>query len=64
MGCDKPDSSACSSNGATDSGNLEDEIVYVKYVDAKRGPVQRFLGIQDVRHANADGVLATVDIGR
>ena len=51
-------------DGATDSGNLEDEIVYVKFVDAKRGPVQRFLGIQDVRHANADGVLATVDIGR
>ena len=51
-------------DGATDSGNLEDEIVYIKYVDAKRGLVQRFLGIQDVRHANADGVLATVDIGR
>ena len=51
-------------DGATDSGNLKDEIVYVKFVDAKRGPVQRFLGIHDVRHANADGVLATVDIGR
>ena len=37
-------------DGATDSGNLEDEIVYVKFVDAKRGPVQRFLGIQDTPH--------------
>ena len=34
-------------DGATDSGNLEDEIIYVKFVDAKRGPVQRFIGIQD-----------------
>ena len=51
-------------DGAADSGNLEDEIVYLKFMDAKRGPVHRFLGIQDVRHANADGVLATVDIGR
>ena len=44
-------------DGATDSGNLEDDIVFLKFVDAKRGPVQRFLGIQDVRHANADARL-------
>ena len=50
-------------DGATDSSNLEDEIVYIKYVDRREGPVQRFLGIQDVRHANADGVLAAVDTG-
>ena len=50
-------------DGATDSANMEDEIVYVKYVDNQDGPVQRFLGIQDVAHASADGVLEAVDKG-
>ena len=50
-------------DGATDSANLEDEIVYVKYFDNEHGPTQHFLGIQDVQHANADGVLTAVDTG-
>ena len=62
--CIKPRFISLLIDGATDSGNLEDEIFNVKFVDAKRGPVQRFLGIHDVRHANADGVLVTVDTGR
>ena len=62
--CIKPRFISLLIDGATDSGNLEDEIFNVKFVDAKRGPVQRFLGIHGVRHANADGVLVTVDTGR
>ena len=37
--------------------------MYVKYVDARDGPTQRFLGIQDVAHADADGVLEAVGKG-
>ena len=62
--CIKPRFISLLIDGATDSGNLKDEIFNVKFVDAKRGPAQRFLGIHDVRHANADGVLVTVDTGR
>ena len=50
-------------DGATDSSNSEDEIVYVKYVNHELGPVQCFLGIQGVEHAHADIVLAVVDTG-
>ena len=50
-------------DGATDSSNSEDEIVYVKYVNHELSPVQCFLGIQGVEHAHADGVLAAVDTG-
>lgn len=52
-------------DGATDTGNLENEIVYVKFLssDHDLGPVQCFLGLQDVKHANADGVIEAVDAG-
>ena len=40
-------------DGATDTSNGEDEIVY--------GPIQCFLGIQCVQHVHADGVLPAVD---
>ncbi|XP_036928236.1 zinc finger protein 862-like isoform X2 [Acanthopagrus latus] len=44
--------------GATDSGILENEIVYVKFFSKERGVVQSFLGIEDVKHAHAAGVLS------
>ncbi|KAM3871389.1 LOW QUALITY PROTEIN: apoptosis-stimulating of p53 protein 1-like [Diretmus argenteus] len=47
-------------DGATDSGVLENEIVYIKYFTEERGVVQSFLGIEDVKHAHADGVLSAV----
>ena len=50
-------------DGATDTSNSEDDIVYVKFVNHELGPIQCFLGIQGVQHAHADGVLAAVDIG-
>lgn len=49
-------------DGATDSGNLEKEI-YVKFYKKGFGPIQKFLGIQDVKYANAAGVLQAIDTG-
>ncbi|KAM3599946.1 uncharacterized protein V6R79_014259 [Siganus canaliculatus] len=46
-------------DGATDSGILENEIVYVKYFTKEKGPVQSYLGI-GVNHALANGVLSAV----
>ena len=51
-------------DGATDSGILENEIVYVKFFSKERGVVQSFLGIEDVKHANAAGVLSAVHLGK
>ncbi len=50
-------------DGATDSGSIENEIVYVKFFNRKKGVLQPFLDIEDVKHANADGVLAAIDAG-
>ncbi|KAK1907004.1 Zinc finger protein 862 [Dissostichus eleginoides] len=47
-------------DGATDTRNFENEIVYVKFFNKERGVVQSFLGIEDVKHAHADGVLSAV----
>lgn len=47
-------------DGATDTGNLESEIVYVKFFNKERGGLQSFLGIEDVKHAHADGALSAV----
>ncbi|KAJ4929799.1 hypothetical protein JOQ06_018820, partial [Pogonophryne albipinna] len=47
-------------DGANDTGNIENEIVYVKFFNKERGVVQSFLGIEDVKHAHADGVLSAV----
>ena len=50
-------------DGATDTSNCEDEIVYEKYCNDKLGPIQCFLSIQGVYHAHADVVLVAVDTG-
>lgn len=50
--------------GATDSGILENEIVYVKFFSKERGVVQSFLGIEDVKHAHAAGVLSAGQSGK
>lgn len=50
-------------DGATDSGILENEIVYVKFFSKERGVVQSFLGIEDVKHAHTAGVLSVVQSG-
>ncbi len=50
-------------DGSTDHASLENEIVYVKFWDEKMGVLQYFLGIEDVKHANADGVIAAIDTG-
>ena len=48
------------SDGSTDAGIREQEIVYCCYV--KEGNlVTKFLGIQHVKHAHADGTLATIE---
>ena len=48
------------SDGSTDAGIREQEIVYCRYV--KEGnPVTKFLGIQHLEHAHADGTLAAIE---
>lgn len=51
-------------DGATDCGTLENEIVYIKFFSKERGVVQAFLGIEDVKHAHAAGVLSAVQSGK
>lgn len=51
-------------DGATNSGVLENEIVYVKFFTKEGGVVQSFLGIEDVKHAHASGVLSAVYLGK
>ncbi|KAJ8415103.1 hypothetical protein AAFF_G00008010 [Aldrovandia affinis] len=46
-------------DGATDTATLENELVYVRYMD-KEGPVNSYSKIEDVKHANAAGVLEAV----
>ena len=50
-------------DGETDSTNLDDEIIYVKFLDSHCRPAQLFLGIHDGKHASASGVLDAVDTG-
>ena len=48
------------SDGSTDAGIREQEIAYCRYV--KEGnPVTKFLGIQHLEHAHADGTLAAIE---
>ena len=52
-------------DGATDHAVLENEIAYVKFWDQQNGSiVQVFLGIEDVKNASAEGVIAALDIGK
>lgn len=51
-------------DGATDSSNLENEIVYVKFFNENKGVLQYYLGIEDIKHANAQGVLSAIDTGK
>ncbi|KAF3840384.1 hypothetical protein F7725_019101 [Dissostichus mawsoni] len=46
-------------DGATDTATLENELVYVRYMDTE-GPINSYLKIEDVKHANAAGVLEAV----
>ena len=47
--------------GSTDSLNIENELVYVRYPDMGTGIVKSFIGIEDTKHATAEGILQTVD---
>ena len=48
------------SDGSTDAGIREQEIVYCRYVK-KGNPVTKFLGIQHLEHAHADVTLAAIE---
>ena len=50
-------------DGATDSAVLELEVVYVRYLNAGGIPKNMFLSIEDVKNANAEGVLEAVNEG-
>ena len=47
------------SDGSTDAGIREQEIIYCHHV--KGDPVTKFLGIQHLEHAHADGTLAAIE---
>jgi len=49
-------------DGATDKATLENELVYVRFL-GEDGPINLFLGIEDVKHANADGIITAIDKG-
>ena len=46
-------------DGSTDSGIIEQELLFVRYLNNGL-PVNRFLTVQSVKHANADGIYANV----
>ena len=48
------------SDGSTDAGIREQEIVYCRYVK-EDNPVSKFLGTQHLEHAHANGTLAAVE---
>lgn len=49
------------SDGSTDTGVLEQEIVYVRYVDVKEMiPVTTFVNIVELKSANSEGVLNAI----
>ena len=47
-------------DGSTDRSIAEQEAVYVRYV-VNGVPINKFVGLQEVEHANASGVLAAID---
>lgn len=49
-------------DGSTDSGIIEQELLFVRFLDNGL-PVNRFLTVQSVKHANADGILQAIDNG-
>lgn len=49
-------------DGSTDSGIIEQELLFVRYLNNGL-PVNRFLTVQSVKHANADGILQAIDNG-
>lgn len=49
------------SDGSTDTGVLEQEIVYVRYIDVKEMiPVTTFVNIVELKSANSEGVLNAI----
>lgn len=49
------------SDGSTDTGVLEQEIVYVSYVDVKEMiPVTSFVNIVELKSADSEGVLNAI----
>lgn len=50
-------------DGATDSATMENELIYVTYLNDSGHPSCTFLSIEAVKHANAVGVLEAVESG-
>ena len=48
-------------DGRTDRANIENELVYVRYLNTGTGVVTFFIGIEDTKHATAEGILETVN---
>ena len=43
-------------DGSTDSSVTEQELIYVLFLDSKGMPSVKFLSIENVQHAHADGL--------
>ena len=43
-------------DGSTDSANIENELIYVRYLDMGTGVVTSFIGIEDTKLATAEGM--------
>lgn len=51
-------------DGATDKAILEQEIVYVRYLDSTKRPKNVFFSIEHVKRANAKGLYALIMGGK
>ena len=49
-------------DGSTDSGVVEQELLFVRFLDNGL-PVNRFLTVESVKHADADGILHAIGNG-
>ena len=48
-----------SSDGSTDKGIIEEEIVYIRYL-LDNNPITRFAGIKNPNKADAEGILKAI----
>lgn len=48
-----------SSDGSTDKGIIEEEIVYIRYL-LDNNPITRFAGIKNSNKADAEGILKAI----
>ena len=53
----------CLSDGSTDAGNIENEIIYLHYIKEGSIPYTKYVGIEPIKNANAPGTLSAIETG-